>query len=119
MGGTVQLDTASQGWLTAVDASTGKVRWRYRSERPMVAAVTTTAGGLVLTGEGTGDFLALDAATGKQLYRFNTGAAMGGGVISYAVKGRQYIAAASGRAGFFFGSTGAATVFVFALPPGR
>jgi PQQ-dependent dehydrogenase (methanol/ethanol family) len=118
MGGSVTLDSTSQGWLTAVEAATGKVRWRYRSERPMVAAVTTTAGGLVLTGEGTGDFLALDAATGRELYRFNTGAAMGGGIISYAVKGRQYIAAASGRAGFFFGSTGAPTVFVFALPPG-
>jgi alcohol dehydrogenase (cytochrome c) len=118
LGGTVQFDSASQGWLTAVDASTGKVRWRYRSEKPMVAAVTTTAGGLVLTGEGTGDFLALNAATGRELYRFNTGGAMGGGVISYAVRGRQYIAATSGRAGFFFGSTGAPTLFVFGLPPG-
>ena len=63
----------------------------------------------------TGDFLVFDAATGRELYRFNTGGAMGGGVISYAVKGRQYIAAASGRAGFF-GSTGAATLFVFAFP---
>jgi alcohol dehydrogenase (cytochrome c) len=118
MGGSVKLDSTSQGWLTAVDATTGKVRWRYRSEKPMVAAVTTTAGGLVLTGEGTGDFLALDAAAGRELYRFNTGGAMGGGVISYAVKGKQYIAAASGRAGFFFGSTGAPTVFIFALPAG-
>jgi len=120
LGGTAKLDSISQGWLTAVDASTGKVRWRYRSEKPMVAAVTTTAGGLVLTGEATGDFLVLDVSTGRELYRLNTGAAMGGGVISYAVKGRQYIAAASGRAGFFFGSTGAPTMFVFALPaPGR
>ena len=118
LGGTVELDSTSQGWLTAVDASTGKVRWRYRSERPMVAAVTTTAGGLVLTGENTGDFLAFDAATGRELYRFNTGGGMGGGIISYAVHGRQYIAAASGRSGFWFGQTGAPTLFVFALPAG-
>ena len=116
MGGGVKLDSTSQGWLTAVDAATGQVRWKYRSEEPMVAAVTTTAGGLVLTGETTGDFIVLDATRGKELYRFNTGAAMGGGVISYAVKGRQYIAAASGRAGYFFGSTGAPTLFVFTLP---
>ena len=31
----------AQGWLTAVDASTGAVKWKYRSPRPMVAAVTT------------------------------------------------------------------------------
>jgi alcohol dehydrogenase (cytochrome c) len=116
MGGDVELDSISQGWLTAVDAATGQVRWKYRSEKPMVAAVTTTAGGLVLTGENTGDFVALDAASGKEVYRFNTGGGMGGGVISYAVKGKQYIAAASGRSGFWFGSTGAPTLFVFALP---
>jgi PQQ-dependent dehydrogenase (methanol/ethanol family) len=118
LGGGYALDSTSQGWLTAVDASTGKVRWRYHSELPMVAAVTTTAGGLVVTGENTGDFLALDAATGRELYRFNTGGGMGGGIISYGVKGRQYIAAASGRSGFWFGSTGAPTLFIFALPSG-
>jgi len=118
LGGSIALDTASQGWLTAVDASTGKVRWRYRSAKPMVAAVTTTAGGVVLTGENTGDFLAFDAVTGRELYRFNTGGGMGGGIISYAVKGRQYIAATSGRSGFWFGQTGAPTLFIFALPPG-
>jgi alcohol dehydrogenase (cytochrome c) len=118
LGGQIALDSTRQGWLTAVDASTGKVRWRYRSPLPMVAAVTTTAGGLVLTGENTGDFLALDATTGRELYRFNTGGGMGGGVISYGVNGRQYIAAASGRSGFWFGSTGAPMVFVFGLPSG-
>ena len=69
-----------------------------------------------MTGENTGDFVVLDAATGKKLYHFNTGGGMGGGVISYAVKGKQYIAAASGRSGFWFGSTGAPTLFVFTLP---
>jgi hypothetical protein len=34
------------------------------------------------------------------------------------VKGRQYISAASGRSGFWFGQTGAPTLFVFALPVG-
>jgi alcohol dehydrogenase (cytochrome c) len=41
LGGTADLDPTSraQGWITAVDASTGAVRWKYRSPRPMVAAV--------------------------------------------------------------------------------
>jgi hypothetical protein len=43
---------------------------------------------------------------------------MGGGIICYGVKGRQYIAAASGRSGFWFGATGAPTLFIFALPSG-
>jgi glucose dehydrogenase len=115
LGGDVKLDDTSQGWLTAVDAATGEVRWRYRSARPMVASVATTAGGLVLTGETTGDFVVFEAATGRELYRFNTGAAMGGGVLSYSVNGRQFIAAESARAGVFFGSNGAPTVFVFGV----
>lgn len=115
IGGELKTDDSSQGWLTAVDAATGDVKWRYRSPRPIVASVATTAGGLVLTGETTGDFVVFDAATGRELYRFNTGAAMGGGVLSYAVSGRQYLAAESARAGVFFGSNGAPTVFVFGV----
>ena len=115
LGGTVTFDATSQGWLTAVDAATGAVKWRYRSPRPMVASVTTTASGLVLTGETTGDFLVFDAATGRELYRFATGGPMGGGIISYEAQGRQYIAAESGRAGSFFGSSGAPTLFVFTV----
>jgi len=52
MGGRTDLDPVekSQGWLTAVDASTGAVKWKYRSPRQMVATVTTTAGNIVMTG---------------------------------------------------------------------
>ena len=117
-GGTYMFDSTSHGWLTAVDASTGKVRWRHRSPRPMLAAVTTTAGGLVFTGELTGDFLAFDAATGRELYRFNTGDPIGGGVVTYEVDGRRYVAVASGRPSPFWINEhpGAPTVFVFSLP---
>src|SRR5262245_984874 len=120
MGGTYNLDPADrrQGWVTAVDASSGAVKWRYRSAAPMVAAVTTTAGNLLLTGELSGDFLALDARTGDVLYRFNTGGPMGGGVVTYAAGGTQYIAVASGSPSDFWVSrnVGAPTIVVFALP---
>ncbi|HSR14539.1 MAG TPA: PQQ-binding-like beta-propeller repeat protein, partial [Gemmatimonadales bacterium] len=109
-------DPTRQGWLTAVDASTGAVRWRYRSNEPMVAAVTTTGGGLVVTGEMTGDFLVVDAADGRELYRFYTGSGVLGGVVTYAVEGRQYIATTSGGGSFNFGTGGSPTIVVFALP---
>ena len=98
MGGSATRDpaSASQGWVTAIDASTGAVKWKYRSPRPMVAAVTTTAGNLLLTGELGGDFLAFDARTGREVYRFNTGGSIGGGVVTYSAQGRQYIAVVSG-----------------------
>jgi outer membrane protein assembly factor BamB len=78
----------SQGWVTAIDASTGEVKWKHRSSRPMVAAVTTTRGNLLLTGELNGDFLVLDARTGS-------GSAApglnGGGIVT--CKQGQYIIA--------------------------
>jgi len=118
MGGTVQLDDTSQGWLTAIDSSSGKVRWQYRSPRPMVAAVTTTSGNLVFSGELTGDFIVLDAGSGEVLYRFNTGGSIGGGIVTYEIDGLQYVGVMSGRpSGFWIDKNpGAPTVFLFALP---
>jgi alcohol dehydrogenase (cytochrome c) len=119
MGGTFDLDPPerSQGWVTAIDASTGAVKWKYRSPRPMVASVTATAGNLLLTGELTGDFLALDARTGDVLYRFNTGGSMGGGIITYAAGGTQYIAAVSGSPSNYWVDQfkGSPTIVVFKL----
>src|SRR2546430_12815946 len=96
MGGTYTSDSAGQarGWLTALDAARGTVRWRYRSPRPTVAGVTATAGGLVFTGELTGDFLALDAETRRELYRVYTGSGVLGGVGADAVEGQANSAAA-------------------------
>ena len=113
IGGTGEFAAESQGWLTAIEASTGAVKWKYQSKRPMVAAVTVTKGNVVFTGELTGDFLALDARDGKVLYRFNTGGGIGGGVVTY-----QYVAVMSGRPSPFWVSeiSGAPTVFLFALP---
>lgn len=119
MGGFYRADPIekARGWLTAVDAATGKVAWKHESPKPMLAAVTTTSTDVLFTGELTGDFLAMNARTGKVLYRFNTGGPMNGGVVSYAVNGKQYVAAASGSAsGFWYVAPGSSTIIVFALP---
>jgi alcohol dehydrogenase (cytochrome c) len=100
-----------------VDSSTGEVRWRYDSASPLVGAVTTAAGDELFTGEVGGDFPAMNAGTGDVLYRFNTGEDVAGGVISYAVDGRQYVAVMSGgMTSFWQRPQGSATMFVFALP---
>jgi alcohol dehydrogenase (cytochrome c) len=119
MGGFSRLDAIEEarGWVTALDASTGKIQWRYKSNRQMVAALTTTSTELVFTGEITGDFLAFDGRDGKLLYRFNTGGPINGGVISYAVNGKQYVAVMSGNAtSFWQAKPGSSTVIIFALP---
>jgi alcohol dehydrogenase (cytochrome c) len=117
-GGAAAPDPIGQahGWLRAVDATTGKELWKRQWPTPLIAGVTVTAGGLLFSGDMNNDFFALDAKTGKTLYTFNTGASVGGGVISYEVDGKQYVATTSGSVSGFFGGSGTAAVVVFALP---
>jgi alcohol dehydrogenase (cytochrome c) len=67
----------------------------------------------------TGDFLAFDAATGTERYRFNTGGGINGGIATYSVEGKQYIAVTSGGGTLTFGGGGSPTLFVFSLPAKR
>jgi alcohol dehydrogenase (cytochrome c) len=117
-GGSVASDPRekAKGWLTAFDALTGNERWKYASPTPLVAGVTATSGGVLFTGDLNNDFLALDTKTGDVLYRFNTGGSIGGGVISYALDGKQYVATTSGTVSAFFGGSGLPAMIIFALP---
>jgi glucose dehydrogenase len=111
-------DTKRKGWLTAVNADDGSVRWRYDSPTPLVAGVTTTAGGLVFTADLAGSVMAFDATIGKELWRASTGQPVGGGIVTYAARGKQYVAVASGMhspVAWQIEST-PATLVVFALP---
>jgi alcohol dehydrogenase (cytochrome c) len=106
----------ARGWLQALDATTGKVRWRQQWLTPLVAGVTVTSGGMLFTGDLNNDFLAIDASNGKTLYKFNTGGSIGGGVVSYEISGKQYVATTTGVVSGFFGGSGTSAVVVFALP---
>jgi PQQ-dependent dehydrogenase (methanol/ethanol family) len=119
MGGSFAPDPVDQmrGWLTAIDAASGTVRWRYQSSQPMVAAVTATSADLIFTGELNGDLIVLDGRDGSVLYRFNTGGAISGGIVTYQVGGKQYIAVTSGAATRFWRVPPApSTIVVFSLP---
>lgn len=86
----------AKGWLTAFDAESGAVRWKYAAPSPILAGVTPTAGGLVFGADMRGTLFALDADSGRVLWSTDTGQSTGGGVISYAAGGRQLIGVASG-----------------------
>jgi alcohol dehydrogenase (cytochrome c) len=111
-------DKARRGWLTAVDADDGTVRWRHASPTPLVAGVVATAGGVVLSGDLRGGVFALDARTGAALWRFETRRPVGGGVLTYSVGGRQYVAVAAGMHSpeSWRIKSRPARVIVFALP---
>jgi alcohol dehydrogenase (cytochrome c) len=107
----------AKGWITAFDADTGAVRWKFAAPAPVVAAVTPTAGGLVLTADLTGQFRAFDAESGAVLFDLATGQSIGGGIVSYSAGGRQRIGVASGmKSGIWPGAATESRIQVLGLP---
>ncbi len=92
------LDSGTR-YLRALDVESGRIVW----EKPLIGAqeanytgVLSTAGGLVFHGETGGAFAGVDARSGKTLWTFPTNDFWRSSPMSYAVEGRQYVAAVSG-----------------------
>lgn len=104
------------GLLNAIDPSNGNLKWRYRIPAPPVAGLTATAGGLVLTADTDGDLFAVDARTGALLRRIALRAgAIDGGLITYSVGGKQFIAVAAGDNNPTFDAKGDNTIVILGL----
>ncbi|WIX77177.1 PQQ-dependent dehydrogenase, methanol/ethanol family [Amycolatopsis carbonis] len=122
-GAGVQVDAEDMtGSVSAFDGN-GEEKWRWRNELPMCASTLATGGDLVFAGEATGEFNALDARTGEQLWQFQCGSGHHSSPTTYTVDGRQYVAVPVGwggwAEGFLPGMLGAghgSALFVFALP---
>lgn len=104
------------GTFTAINVNTGKFAWQKKMPDPLMGGALATAGGVVFTGgDGTGNFYAFDAKTGRELWRFQCGAGVNAAPISFEVDGEQFIAVAAGgnaQLNFKYGDA----VFVFGLP---
>jgi alcohol dehydrogenase (cytochrome c) len=88
------------GHLIAMNPITGEKKWEVPlTDFPSSSGMLTTGGGLVFTGKLTGEFLALDEATGKTLWRFQTGSSINSTAITYTHNGKQYVTVASGLGG--------------------
>jgi alcohol dehydrogenase (cytochrome c) len=98
-------DDAQPFWgaLRAIDPATGQIKWELKHLSPSWSGVLSTAGGLVFTGDAEGNFMAMDAASGKILWHFQCGASVYSSPMSFAVDGKQYVAIAAGAALFAFG----------------
>lgn len=122
-GATQADDQSSYGHLSAIDPTTGAIKWRYKDEYPLVGGTMTTAGGLVFTGNQMGYAMAFNDTTGELLWKSQTGSPVRGQPTSYKVGGRQYVAVPSGGGGLAvtivgenpLGTKGSAVV-VYALP---
>lgn len=95
-GRVVDPPDSSRGWLTSVDAESGRTRWKRAVSKPVLAGVTPTAGGLVFTADLGGHVYAFDAGDGHTLWETDTGQSIGGGIVAYLAGGRELIGVASG-----------------------
>ncbi len=91
------------GAIRALDLRTGEKKWELWLRTPPWSGVMSTAGGLVFGGDQEGNFFALDAATGKTLWRFQTGGPLRSNPIAFEIDGHQHVATAAGGALFVFG----------------
>lgn len=91
-----QIGGYQTGGVVAVDASTNLPVWRKHfglggdvahGNHPLV-----TASDLLFINRVDGWLMGLDARTGDELWRFQTGAPSASGVVTYTVNGEQYIA---------------------------
>jgi len=94
-----------KGALTAYDPMTGEQKWTFPYYSNPYGGALSTAGGVVFAGDSDGNFIALDARTGKDLWHVQVGAALYSAAITYKLDDRQYVAIPAGSA-----------LFAFALP---
>ena len=76
-------DPNGRGYLKAIDPVTGQSKWAVPFKSPNLAGTLVTAGGLVFTGRLTGEFMAVDADTGKTVWEFQTSAGIVGQPITW------------------------------------
>jgi alcohol dehydrogenase (cytochrome c) len=88
------------GYHVAMNPLTGKTAWKIPLRDFAVSAGTLgTDGGLLFTGKLTGEVIALDQDSGKQLWQFKTGSSVNAPPVTYTYKGVQYVSVLSGRGG--------------------
>jgi len=104
--------TGQAGALVAMDVDSGSVRWQFPMRSAASTSTLTTDGGVVVSGDADRQLYVHDTATGKLLFQTRLPAPLDGSPITYAVRGRQYIAV---------GTRGTArrpgnAIYTFALP---
>src|SRR5229473_2281576 len=91
---------SNMGNFIAWDGKTGKIAWSNKEQFSVWSGALATAGGVVFYGTLEGHLKAVDAKTGKELYKFKTPSGIIGNVTTYEQGGRQYLAVLSGVGGW-------------------
>ena len=89
--------------VRALDPLTGERKWQHRVQAKSTSGLLATAGNLVFGGTVKGNFFALDAKTGGELWRLDIGGRVHAAPVSYMIDGKQYVTIAAGSSLFTFG----------------
>ncbi|MEO8049493.1 MAG: PQQ-dependent dehydrogenase, methanol/ethanol family [Acidobacteriota bacterium] len=90
------------GVVRALDPKTGALKWEFPMPDVTASGILTTASDVLFTGGRQGYFHALDARTGKLLWKLAAGGEIAMGPMTYEVNGKQYVAFAAGSSLFTF-----------------
>jgi plastocyanin len=95
------------GGIVAVDPRKNKVVWRKLMPYSLGHGngILTTASDLLFIGQPDGHLLCLDARNGRELWRFQAGAAISSSPIMYEVDGEQYLAVYAAGTGIPYGNS--------------
>lgn len=108
-GGDTRKTEGEEGrkYLRAIDIDTGRIVWEYAQHGPgsTWGGVLSMAGGVVFLGDDSGDFTAVNATSGKPVWRFPANQHWKASPMTYMVDGKQYVAIAAG-----------ANILAFSLP---
>jgi alcohol dehydrogenase (cytochrome c) len=93
--------------VMALDYRTGEPKWQHSYEQQgwgssQQPGLLSTGGGLLFSGDPSGDFIAFDAASGKILWHAQLGSQLTNSPQTYMLDGRQYFTVAAGDTLFAF-----------------
>ena len=93
------VEGKTPGSLQAFDPLTGEPAWEIPMPVLWNSVTLSTACNLLFQGRATGEFVAYNAETGEELWRFDAGLGISAPPIAYAVDGKQYVAVLVGFGG--------------------
>jgi len=88
------------GEFKAFDVTTGKIKWSIKEPFPVWSGSLATAGNVVFYGTVEGHLKAVDAKTGRELYKLKTPSGIIGNINTWTYNGKQYIGVLSGIGGW-------------------
>lgn len=88
------------GNFIAWDNTKGEIKWSVPEQFSVWSGALATAGDVVFYGTLEGYLKAVDAETGKELYKFKTPSGIIGNVMTYEHGGKQYVGILSGVGGW-------------------